>query len=89
MLDAAFIRLGSVKYDPYEEDRTNINSWGVGFSLNGAITWLIKWEKLRLGDNILGYLLKNVDLRVDYAEYTGSADQPLVGTSFFKVSLSL
>jgi hypothetical protein len=89
VLDAVFVRLGSVKSDPYGEGRTNINSWGIGFSLNGAITLLIRWDKLHLGDNILGYLLKNVDLRVDYAEYTGNATQALDGTSFFKVSLSL
>ena len=89
VLDIAFIRYGGMKDDPLEENGRNLNSYGIGFSLNGAITWLIRWDKLHLGDNILGYLLKNVDLRVDYAEYTGNATQALDNISFFKISLSL
>jgi hypothetical protein len=89
VLDIAFIRYGGMKDDPLEENGRDLNSYGIGFSLHGAITWLIEWDKLHLRDNILGYVLKNIDLRVDYAEYTGNATQALDDTSFFKVSLSL
>lgn len=89
VLDIAFIRYGGMKDDPLKESGRNLNSYGIGISLHGAVTWLIRWDKLHLGNNVLGYLLKNVDLRIDYAEYTGSVTQALDGISFFKVSLSL
>jgi len=63
-----------------------VDTYGVGFRLQGLISWLDTFEKIGVENGFLSYLVKNLDLSYDFAKYDGGA---LSDTKFFKLSLSL
>jgi len=63
-----------------------VDTYGLGFRLQGVISWLDTFGKLGSENRFLSQLVRNLDLSYDFAKYDGSA---LSDKKFFKLSLSL
>ncbi|MBN1211800.1 MAG: hypothetical protein JXA92_04420 [candidate division Zixibacteria bacterium] len=68
-------RFGGMEFDSY----------GLGFSLHGVISWLNTLNKLKMENEILNKIFNNMNLTYNFARYDGGA---LTNTNFFKLSLS-
>jgi hypothetical protein len=89
ILEMVYARVGKFKDDPLESGGRDINTLGLGFSLNGLIKYTRIIEHIRPSHTRLRWLLTNLDVRFDYARYGGESDQALYDTKFYKLTVSL
>jgi hypothetical protein len=87
--EVVYARLGNFKDDPLEGYGRDINTLGLGFSLNGLIKYTRIIEHIHASQARLRWLLANLDVRFDYARYGGESDQALYNTKFYKLTISL
>lgn len=81
--EALFFRIGQfTQSDPLE----NVNTWGLGASLQGIISWFYSKNYQQVPNSSNGTpLINRFDLRLDYAAYSRSIYD---GTEFIRVSFS-
>lgn len=84
-LGMIFLRAGS--YDAQYVDVAN-HTYGVGFSLHGLLTWLNRWGVINPSGDHMKYLVKHIDITVDYSWYNRNSDL-LDNTNFIGVGISL
>ena len=89
IFEMVYARLGNFKDDPLESYGRDINTLGLGFSLNGLIKYTRIIEHIRPSHVRLRWLLANLDVRFDYARYGGETNQALYNTKFYKLTVSL
>jgi hypothetical protein len=89
LMEICFLRIGEFKDDPMESYGIDINTFGLGFSLNGLIKYTRIIEHVRPSQTRLRWLLANLDVRFDYARYGGEKNQALYNTRFYKLTVSL
>jgi hypothetical protein len=89
LLEVCYLRIGRFKDDPLESGGTDINTLGLGFSLNGLIKYTRIIEHLHPSQTRLGWLLANLDVRFDYAHYGGEENQYFHDTRFCGLAVSL
>ena len=72
------------------EGSYNVDTWGMGVSLSGIISWLTTLEKLDSKSPFWRRVRDNLDISYDYSKYSAYADEdtPIAGTKFFRLSLS-
>jgi hypothetical protein len=90
LLEVCYLRIGNFKDDPLESYGDDINTLGLGFSLNGLIKYTRIIEHLHPSPR-LRWLLANLDVRFDYARYGGDEEQHsyAYNTKFYKLTISL
>lgn len=88
LLEVCYLRIGRFKDDPLESGGTDINTLGIGFSLNGLIKYTRIIEHLHPSTR-LRWLLANLDVRFDYAHYGGEENQYFHDTRFCGLAVSL
>ena len=88
IFEMVYARLGNFKDDPLESYGDDINTLGLGFSLNGLIKYARIIEHLHPSPR-LRWLLANLDVRFDYARYGGETNQTLYKTNFYGFTVSL
>ncbi len=89
LLEVCYLRLGKFKDDPLGSYGADVNTLGLGFSLNGLIKYTRIIEHMRSSRVRLRWLVANLDVRFDYARYGGEPNQALYDTKFYKLTVSL
>jgi hypothetical protein len=90
IFEMVYGRVGNLKDDRLGGSDTDINTLGLGFSLNGLIKYTRIIEHLHPSPR-LRWLLANLEVRFDYARYGGDEDQSFsaYNTKFYKLTISL
>ncbi len=89
LLEVCYLCLGRFKDDPLEGYGREINTLGLGFSLNGLIKYTRIIEHVHPSHTQLRWLLANLDVRFDYARYGGDEDQYFRDTKYYSLTISL
>ena len=72
------------------EGSYNVDTWGIGVSLSGLISWLTTLEKLDMKSPFWRRVRDNINISYDYSKYSAYQDEdnPVAGTKFLRLSLS-